>query len=729
MPARCLSIVLKLSLVALPLLGAACAGTGSGPAPVPEDFPNVLSLAGAPDSARDLSAYAFSDLGAWHMFGLPDPVADSLPGAFPGPLLLAEGGVWLGRATVGLELHVAGEAVPLTWDPAAPHPSAFLPGRLRQELVGPGVGMTLDLVFASPASTLIRATLVNRRSEPLEATLAWTGRDFLLPVHVEASGGDVCVELPGRTTRVLVRAAEDATGTTPVAKVTADRYPGYRISAWPVHVPPGGMVVRYVLVTVQGGPGAVVDDAGAGESGGSGSDYTSGTWADAGWGCPGSSLEARFLADPEEVLAGNWARWSGWLARVLAAVRGAGSESGGAPDGAAADSSALLSDPDLSPRVAVKAVETLISNWRSPRGHLYHDGLFPSYAYRGFYGIWSWDSWKHARALALFAPDLARDQLRVMLDHQAPDGMIPDVIYVDSTENNWRDTKPPLAAWAAHGIFRATADTSFVAEVYPALLAYHRWWYRERDHDGNGLCEYGSTDGSLIAAAWESGMDNAVRFDGARMVRNGPDSWSMDQESVDLNAYLFAEKGYLADLAEAVGEEADAANLRGDADRLRDLIRSTHFDEETGYFYDVDLESKAFVRVPGPEGWIPLWAGVASRDQADQVEQIMTDSVTFAARVPFPTLAMNQPEFDPTEGYWRGPVWLDQAYFAVRGLERYGYQGKARELQGRLLTSPRGLPGDGPIYENYHPRTGEGLNAPHFSWSAAHLLLLLAEER
>jgi len=714
MPSPSLFTPLKLSSVVLPLLGAACVGTGSSPAPVPEDFPNVLSLAGAPDSARDLSAYAFSDLGAWHMFGLPDPVADPLPGAFPGPFLLAEGGVWLGRAAVGLELRVKGEVVPLDWDPAAPHPSAYFPGRLRQELVGGGVGMALDLVFASSASSLIRATLVNRRSENLEAEVAWTGRDFLLPVHLEAGEGEVRVALPGRTTRVLVQAAKDTSGMTPVAEVTDDTHPGYRIRAPSVRVPPGGTLVRYALVTVRGGSGADRDDARAEEGDGSSSGSASEALAEVGSGGAGSDPEVRFLADPEGVLAENRTRWSEWLARVLKAVA--------VPAG-------LPSDPALSRRVAVKAVETLVSNWRGPRGDLYHDGLFPSYAYRGFYGIWSWDSWKHARALALFAPDLARDQLRVMLDHQAPDGMIPDVVYVDGAENNWRDTKPPLAAWAAHGIFRATADTSFVAEVYPALLAYHRWWYRERDHDGNGLCEYGSTDGTLVAAAWESGMDNAVRFDGARMVRNGPDSWSMNQESVDLNAYLFAEKGYLADMAGALGEEADAAALRAEAERLGGLLRSTCFDEKTGYFYDVDLESKAFVPVPGPEGWIPLWAGVASREQADRVERIMTDSATFASRVPFPTLAMNQPEFDPLNGYWRGPVWLDQAYFAVSGLERYGYHREAREMRGRLLTSPRGLLGDVPIYENYHPRTGEGLNAPHFSWSAAHILLLLAEGR
>ena len=35
-----------------------------------------------------------------------------------------------------------------------------------------------------------------------------------------------------------------------------------------------------------------------------------------------------------------------------------------------------------------------------------------------------------------------------------------------------------------------------------------------------------------------------------------------------------------------------------------------------------------------------------------------------------------------------------------------------------------GLTGDAPIHENYDTFTGKLLQASHFSWSAAHLLLL-----
>lgn len=111
-----------------------------------------------------------------------------------------------------------------------------------------------------------------------------------------------------------------------------------------------------------------------------------------------------------------------------------------------------------------------------------------------------------------------------------PGGMIIDCIYTDPTENNARNSKPPLVCWAVNKIWEASADKAFLAEMYPQLLAYYKWWYDKRDHDRNGMCEYGATDGTLEAAAWESGMDNAIRFDDTKMLSNGSDdAWSMDR--------------------------------------------------------------------------------------------------------------------------------------------------------------------------------------------------------
>lgn len=383
--------------------------------------------------------------------------------------------------------------------------------------------------------------------------------------------------------------------------------------------------------------------------------------------------------------------------------------------------------PKLSPdqqRLAVKSIVTLITNWRSAGKDLLHDGVFPSVNYQGFYGVWSWDSWKQASGIALFHSALAQDNIRCMFDYMDVYGMVADCIYSEKDENNWRDTKPPLAAWAVWNVYQQTKDDRFLKELYSMLVRYHAWWYANRDHDGNGLCEYGSTDGTRIAAAWESGMDNAVRFDSAMMMKNNDHAWSLNQESVDLNAYLYAEKLYLANIASQI-KNTDHDRWKSEAEALKTLIQKSFFNKAKGYYYDKRLGSNELITIEGPEAWICLWAGIATPAQARAVKKRMMNTKNFNTLVPLPTLTAGHPMFDPMKGYWRGPVWLDQFYFGIEGLNRYGSKKEGTILSQKLFTHAEGLLTDGAICENYHPITGKCLNAKNFSWSAAHLLLLM----
>jgi putative isomerase len=386
--------------------------------------------------------------------------------------------------------------------------------------------------------------------------------------------------------------------------------------------------------------------------------------------------------------------------------------------------------PELADRkdiqwINTKAVVTLLGNWRAPLGDLHHDGIFPSYSNPDFNAFWSWDSWKHAAALAQFAPELAKEQVRALFDYQLPNGMIPDKVSRDRKENNLRDTKPPLATWAVAAIYKQIHDQEFVAEMFDKLYRYHQWWYENRDHDHNGLAEYGSTDGTREAAAWESGMDNAVRFDDSTMVRNHEGAWSLNQESVDLNCYLYMEKVELASMAALIGRPAVAQQLQQEASKLRTQIQQVFFDKASGYFFDVRLGSQSPVRVFGPEGWIPLWTGVATEDQARSVAKVLMDPQKFNTVLSFPTLAKDDAHFAPVTGYWRGPVWIDQAVFAVEGLERYGLIQEAETMRQKLLTNASGLAGAEPFRETYNPDTGAGQNSRNFSWSAAEYFLLM----
>ena len=401
------------------------------------------------------------------------------------------------------------------------------------------------------------------------------------------------------------------------------------------------------------------------------------------------------LSNPQEGLKANKERWEGSLTKILR--------------------------KDMKPeydRIAVKAVVTLISNWRTHRGGLLHEGIVPSHAAYYFVGFWAWDTWRFSAALAKFDPELAKDNIRAMFDYQQPDGMIIDCIYTDPAENNARDSKPPLVSWAVDEIFTHTNDTAFISEMYPQLMAYYKWWYNKRDHNRNGMCEYGSTDGTLEAAAWESGMDNAIRFDDAKMLKNNgaEDAWSMDQESVDLNAYLALECKLLKKFASILGVTFDGPDYSSQ-------VADYFFDKEKGFFFDRRLKDGSFIQEPGCEAYTPLWTEVATADQVKAMLPLLTDTAKFSTYIPFPTVAADNPKYNP-RGYWRGPIWLDQTYFAIRGLRNYGYNKMADEYTLQVFDRLQGLKEGAPIHENYGTHTGELLKAPHFSWSSSHLLML-----
>ena len=403
------------------------------------------------------------------------------------------------------------------------------------------------------------------------------------------------------------------------------------------------------------------------------------------------------LSDPEKLFAENSSRWNNYLKSVL-----------------------RNDMPEKFNKIAVKSIMTLISNWRSAKGDLFHDGVIPSHAVYYFVGFWAWDSWKHAVALAHFAPELAKDQIRAMFDYQDANGMVIDCIFANKNENNPRDTKPPLAAWALMEVFKETNDTAFVKEMYPKLEKYYNWWFKNRDYDKNGICEFGSIDGTTEAAKWESGMDNAVRFDDAVMFQNNESAWSFDQESVDLNSYLALEYKLLKELSKISGNKFEAIEIDGAK------IANYFFCKEAGYFFDKKIQNGNFIKDEGPEGYTPIWTGIASIAQARKVSEILLDSTKFACFIPFPTLSADNPKYSK-DSYWRGPIWLDQTYFAISGLRKYGFKEEADKFTENVFNRLEGLNRGEAIFENYDPQTGKHLRAPHFSWSAAHLLMLYWE--
>lgn len=630
------------------------------------DFCNLINIKNVPQQERFYDAYVFSDLGAWSAYALPENESNQYAGAFIGPMTMTGRG-WIAGSLAEPKLKVNGEPYSLVRNVQT---VKYLPGRLVQEFNDEQLNFVTELCFGTSRTAVVRSIIKNVSQEPVTVSLSWNGGVFDKASVLSVADKNVSVlRLADSTCTVMRFCTADQ-----VMLVNKDSLQAIEKSEL-VLQPNATYQSEYTQTMMLRGEDVQKE------------------------------LASLTTLDINACFDANKQRWNQNIASLLTG-----------------DSKYL--DDNKYRRVLVKAMMTLNSNWRSAAGDILHAGSNPSY--NGFInGIWSWDSWKIASGNALYNPEMAKDEMRTLFDYQAENGMVPDFISYNKKRNNWRDSKPPVAAWGAMNVYKATGDRAFLEEMFDKLYKFHQWWYTDRDHDHNGICEYGSTDGTLIAAAWESGMDNGVRFDDAVMLKNGENAWSMNQENICLNSFLYAEKNILAEMATILGKKELADQLIADAQKIKEHIQTKMFDKETGFFYDTRIETGEFIKVMGAECWLPLWAGVATPEQAEQVMKKMMDPTKFNSTLPLGTLDISHPRLRPIRGYWRGPVWVDQVYFGITGLRNYGYDKEADFLLEKFIDNAQGLTTDGPIHENYNPLTGETLNSPNFGWSSALIIKML----
>ena len=625
-------------------------------------FSNVIDLKNSPSHATDEGLNAFFDLGSWMGFALSE---DKTKTGFSGPYILGlEHGFWASNNFASLDIiSENGNSLLTNLDHSE---QDYFPGRLENQLHFEDVNLVSNLLFTSDKSLIISTTITNNGNQDLKFAPQWKGEIFHQTGRLVNKDTHLITLLDNEQEIYLSPISNDP------FKIQSNSN-NYTISLQKIILK--SKETKTYSIEIQYHPDEKI------------------------------LQQPISKTDISQVKEANLLRWDKYLEITK--------------------DNSLSKDEKL---ILTKSICTLINNWKSAAGGLKHDGLFPSYHYKWFQGFWSWDSWKHAVALVKIDAELAKNQVRAMYDYQNKDGMIADCIFRDSLieKNNWRDTKPPLSSWAIWEIYMETQDKIFLNEMYPKLVNYHNWWYSFRDYDKDGLCEYGSTDSSLIAAKWESGMDNAIRFDNSKIVDGS--NYSINTESVDLNSYLAKEKEYLSKMAKVL-KLSEYTKWEHEFNTLSDRIRNNFYDEKSGYFYDIDAETGEFLNnALGPEGWTPIWCEIATKEQAATVIEYMMDSTRFNTKVPLPTIDVSHPKFDPQDGYWRGSVWLDQLWFGVDGLHKYDYTKEADLLKNKVINNCEGLNKiEVSIRENYHPITGEGLNAEHFSWSAAHLILLITE--
>lgn len=392
-----------------------------------------------------------------------------------------------------------------------------------------------------------------------------------------------------------------------------------------------------------------------------------------------------------------------------------------------------------------KCAALLKSNQMESRGYRYTRPAPMTYEHQ-----WLWDSCFHAIAYRWFDPDMARDELLSVVAAQVTEGddtgMIPHMTYWQGggaplwgTDHRSSITQPPLIAVAAELIYQRTGDLTLLGQLYAPLCAYHVWFSRRRDPDGDGLV-------SLIHP-WECGCDASPRWDApmhlpdnptpdqtkasrhalvGELIRHGCDAQALSDaghyhvEALDYNAIRAADLEALGRMAQTLGKPDDAQRWNNAAAAVqRSVIQKITAQQA---YWDLSGPDERPLTVETCSRFLLLFGGCVSTEMAETLAAEL-ENPRFWTPYPVTTTPTDAPEFAP-DHYWRGNVWLSVNWLIYKGLRRYGYTRQASHIARRSLQ----LVEQSGFHEYFNPITGAGHGPALQSWSTI-VLDMLAEEQ
>ncbi len=355
-----------------------------------------------------------------------------------------------------------------------------------------------------------------------------------------------------------------------------------------------------------------------------------------------------------------------------------------------------------------RAYDILMGNVYAPdAGYLWSPYRCLTPGNNKFRGIWNWDSAFHAIALARWDTELAKESILGFLKFQKEDGLLPDVIR-ENGEIVDAYSKPPVFAWATEILYERGADIDFVREVYPHLALNAHWW--ESNRCDRGLFYYDSADKNhekyLLHVQYESGWDNSPRWD----------SPANEYWAIDLNCFMILTYRALGELASLLGNDADARGWNEKEKALIQFVNERLWSREDRWYSDAHRFTGAVSKTLSPASFMPLYAMIASEDKAEAMRRVAEEK--FMGKMP--TVSFDNAAF--SDDYWRGPTWLNVAYFAARGLKNYGFTVADTIKESILDMCDANKDG---IYENYNSITKKGQYCNRFGWSCVFILEFL----
>jgi alpha,alpha-trehalase len=278
-------------------------------------------------------------------------------------------------------------------------------------------------------------------------------------------------------------------------------------------------------------------------------------------------------------------------------------------------------------------------------------------------------------------------------------------------------SQPPYLAALVQRLGAQELGPELMAEAVSALKAEYHFW-QSRRNTPTGLAHYGNHateeqlrqffiqvrqranlkgqtgeeqlwESSHTLAEAESGWDFTPRFEHR----------CNDFCAVDLNSNLFLYETLLA----GVTNGSERENWEKRAEERRQRMTSFCWDQKSGAFFDFDFANGRHGQMLAASTFHPLWAGLATPEQAALVREKALPRLELAFGVvpcePGPREAVFQ---------WDAPnVWPCLQAIVYRGLARYGYREDAERIARKYIGVVwRGFQETGDLWEKYNAENG-----------------------
>lgn len=263
----------------------------------------------------------------------------------------------------------------------------------------------------------------------------------------------------------------------------------------------------------------------------------------------------------------------------------------------------------------------------------------------------------------------------------------------------------PLFAWAEYNLYHKSANKRRIRDVMPVLQKYMSWLEANFKQE-NGLYAVPVTASTMM----NSPRGNAVY-------------------PVDFNAAMAINASYMSALGDILNDKELSFQYRKMYFSIKTRINSMMWDEESGFYYDLDM-TQNWLNIKTIAAYWTMLAEIPSADKADRLVAHLGNPKTFGTDHPFPTLSADSEFFSESGNGWCGSVMPAFNFMVIKGLEQYAQYELARECSIRHLyyvletLMPNNEKEHGDLYEAYLPcREGKASMEGNEAFPRPHYLI------